>query len=133
MTSVMRRFTSLDISDSDCVRKFTYNSLVLDLLTTYYLPMHATVAGFGVQDPFGDTPSDVHTAVILPVGTNPVSHLKSISAPPSVLGIATMEPLSGAAGIPQLTERNILNKTIAHIECCTRKCCIGHVISAHAG
>ena len=105
MTSVMRRFTSLDISDSDCVHKFTYNSLVLDLLTTYYLPMHTRVAGSGIQDPFGDIPSDVHTAVIFPVGTNPVLHLKSISVPPSVLGTAAKEPLSGAAGIPQLTER----------------------------
>ena len=105
MTSVMRRFTSLDISDSDCVRKFTYNSLVLDLPITYYLPMHKRVAGFGVQVPFGDIPSDVHTAVLLPVGTNPVSHLKIISVPPNVLGTVTMEPLSGAAGIPQLTER----------------------------
>ena len=66
--------------------------------------MHTEVAGFGVQVPFGDIPSDVHTAVILPVGTNPVLHLKIISAPPSVLGTATMEPLSGATGIPQLTE-----------------------------
>ena len=106
MTSVMRRFTSLDISDSDCVRKLTYNSLVLDLLTTYYLPMHTRVGGSGVQVPFGDTPSDdVHTAVLLPVGTNPVLHLKIISVPPSVFGTAAMEPLPGAAGIPQLTER----------------------------
>ena len=82
----------LDISDSDCVRKFTYNSLVLDLLTTFYLPMHATVAGSGVHVPFGDTPSDVHTAVLLPVGTNPVLHLKIISVPPSVFGTAIMEP-----------------------------------------
>ena len=68
--------------------------------------MHTRVAGFGVQVPFGDIPSDVHTAVIFPVGTNPVSHLKSISAPPSVLGTATKEPFSGATGIPQLTEGN---------------------------
>ena len=67
--------------------------------------MHTRVAGSGVQVPFGDTPSDVHTAVLLPVGTNPVSHLKTISIPPNVLGTVTMEPLSGAAGIPQLTER----------------------------
>ena len=67
--------------------------------------MHTRVAGFRIQIPFGDIPSDVHTAVIFPVGTNPVLHLKSISAPPSVLGTATMEPLSGARGIPQVTGR----------------------------
>ena len=69
------------------------------------LPLHTRVAGSGVQVPFGDIPSDVHTAVLFPVGTNPVLHLKIISASPSVLGTATMEPLSGAIGIPQLTER----------------------------
>ena len=71
------------------------------------LPLHTEVAGFGLQVPFGDIPSDAHTAVILPVGTNPVLHLKSISAPPSVLGtaLATMEPFSGATGIRQLTGR----------------------------
>ena len=76
--------------------------------------MHTEVAGFGVQVPFGNTPSDVHTAVILPVGTNPVLHLKSMSVPPSVLGTATMEPLSGATGIPQVTVKkcngNVKNK-----------------------
>ena len=67
--------------------------------------MHTRVAGSGVQVPFGDIPSDVHTAVILPVGTNPVSHLINISVSPSVLGTATMEPFPGAVGIPQLTKR----------------------------
>ena len=67
--------------------------------------MHTEVTGFGVQVPFGDLPSDVHTAVIFPVGTNPVLHLKIISAPLSVLGIVTMEPFSGATGTPQLTWR----------------------------
>ena len=67
--------------------------------------MHTEVAGFGVHVPFGDIPSDVHTVLILPVGTNPVLHLKCISAPSSVLGIATMEPLSGARGISQVTGR----------------------------
>ena len=67
------------------------------------LPMHIRAAGFGVQVPFGEIPSDVHTAVIFPVGTNPVLHLKSISAPPSVLETATMEPFSGEIGIPQVT------------------------------
>ena len=43
--------------------------------------------------------------IILPVGTNPVLHLKSISVPPSVLGTATMEPLPGKVGNPQLTGR----------------------------
>ena len=71
----------------------------------YSLPMHTEVAGFGVQVPFGDLPSDVHTAVIFLVGTNPVLHLKIILAPLNVLGIVTMEPLSGAIGIPQLTGR----------------------------
>ena len=70
--------------------------------------MHTRVAGSGVQVPFGDIPSDVHTAVLFPVGTNPVSHLKIISVPPSVLGTAAMEPLPGAVGIPQLTERREL-------------------------
>ena len=74
--------------------------------------MHTEVAGFGVQDPFDDTPSDVHTAVIFPVGTNPVSHLKCISAPPTVLGTATKEPFSGATGIPQLTEGNEMSTLI---------------------
>ena len=68
--------------------------------------MHTRVAGSGVQVPFGDTPSDVHTAVIFPVGTNPVLHLKIISVPPSVFGTATKEPLSRAVGIPQLTVRS---------------------------
>ena len=65
--------------------------------------MHTRVAGFGVQVPFDDTPSDVHTAIILPIGTNPVLHLKSISAPSSVLGTTTMEPFPEGLGIPQLT------------------------------
>ena len=52
--------------------------------------------------PIGDIPSDVHAAVILPVGTNPVLHLKIISVPPSVLGTVTIKPFSGAVGIPQL-------------------------------
>ena len=68
--------------------------------------MQTRVTGFGVQVPFGDTPSDSHIAVIFPVGTNPVLHLKSIPAPPSVLGTATMEPFTGALGIPQLTKGN---------------------------
>ena len=71
--------------------------------------MHTRVAGSGVQVPFGDIPSDVHTAVIFPVGTNPVSHLKSISVPPSVFGTAAKEPLSGAVGILQLTVRRSNN------------------------
>ena len=40
--------------------------------------MHIRVTGFGLQVPFDDIPSDVHTAVIFPVGTNPVLHLKTI-------------------------------------------------------
>ena len=79
--------------------------------------MHTRVAGFGVQVPFGDIPSDVHTAVIFPVGTNPVSHLKSISVPPSVFGTATMEPFSGATGIPQLTEGNEMSILIWEAKC----------------
>ena len=71
--------------------------------------MHTRVAGFGVQVPLCDTPSDVHTAVIFPVGRNPVLHLKSISVPPSVLGTATMEPFSGATGVLQVTGRNLKN------------------------
>ena len=63
------------------------------------------MAGFGVQVPFGDIPSDVHTAVIFLVGTKPVLHLKIISAPPSVPGTATMKPFPGEVGIPQLTIR----------------------------
>jgi len=65
--------------------------------------MHTRVAGFGVQVPFGDTPSDLHTAVIFPVGTNPVLHLKCISVPPSVLGTATMEPFPGTTRVSQVT------------------------------
>ena len=74
------------------------------LYTQYYLPAQIRVAGSGFQVPSGDTPSDVHTAVIFPVETNPVLHLKSISVPPSVLGTDTMEPFPGAVGIPQLTK-----------------------------
>ena len=86
--------------------------------------MHTRVAGSGVQVPFDDIPSDVHTAVILPVGTNPVLHLKSISAPPSVLGTATMEPFPGATGIPQLTGgKSNANKAwkqyVVMVECCS--------------
>ena len=66
--------------------------------------MHTRVAGSGVQVPFGDTPFDLHIAVIFPVGTNPVSHLKSMSVPPSVLGTFAMEPFPGATGILQLTK-----------------------------
>ena len=72
--------------------------------------MHTRVAGFGVQVPFGDTPSDVHTAVLFPVGTNPVLHLNIISVPRSVLGTFAMEPFPGARGIPQLTEEAIINE-----------------------
>ena len=71
--------------------------------------MHKEVAELGVQVPFGDIPSDVHTAVIFPVGTNPVLHLKIISAPPNVLGTAAMEPFSGVIGTPQLTIRRSNN------------------------
>ena len=85
---------------------YHYKQACQGLGSTHCLPMHTRVAGSGVQVPFGDTPSDVHTAVLLPVGTNPVLHLKSISVPPSVLGTAVMEPLSGAVGIPQLTVRS---------------------------
>ena len=74
--------------------------------------MHTRVAGSGVQVPFGDIPSDVHTAVIFPVGTNPVLHLKSILVPPSVLGTATKEPFSGATGVTQLTEGNEMSTLI---------------------
>ena len=79
--------------------------------------MHTRVAGSGVQVPFGDTPFDLHTAVLFPVGTNPVLHLKSISAPPSVLGTFAMEPFPGAIGIPQLTKRkNSGNRNILKIK-----------------
>ena len=74
--------------------------------------MHTRVAGFGVQVPFGDIPSDVHTAVIFSVGTNPELHLKSISVPPNVLGTATKEPFSGATGVTQLTEGNEMSTLI---------------------
>ena len=84
---------------------YHYKQACQGLGSIHCLPMHTEVAGSGFQVPFGDTPSDVHTAVILPVGTNPVLHLKSILAPPSVLGTATMEPLRGITGIPQLTRR----------------------------
>ena len=72
-----------------------YTSLHRLLPITYYLPMHTRVAGFGVHVPFGDIPSDVHAAVLFPVGTNSMLHLKSISVPPSVLETATMEPFPG--------------------------------------
>ena len=84
--------------------------------------MHTRVAGSGVQVPFGDTPFDLHTAVLFPVGTNPVLHLKSISAPPSVLGTFAMEPFPGAVGIPQLTKgksNTTINVNIILVECCS--------------
>ena len=99
-----------------CITYYTYHLLYSQLATLhlilnlllYYLPVQIRVAGFGFQVPSGETPSDVHTAVIVPVGTNPVLHLKNILAPSSVLGMATMEPLSGARGIPQLTGKNVI-------------------------
>ena len=84
----------------------------MDLYAVYYLPMHTRVAGFGVQVPSGDTPFDLHTAVILPVGTNPVSHLKCISVLLTVLGTFAMEPFPGAVGIPQLTKEKSNQETI---------------------
>ena len=83
---------------------------MVPMVQLLHLPLQTEVAGFGVQVPFGDIPSDVHTAVIVSVGTNPVLHLKSISVPPSVFGTATMEPFPGATGIPQLTGRRIDDK-----------------------
>ena len=81
--------------------------------------MHTRVAGSGVQVPFGDIPSDTHTVLILPVGTNPVSHLKSMSVPPSVLGTFAMEPFPGAVGIPQLTKgKNSGNRNILETITC---------------
>ena len=76
--------------------------VLLDQHTTNLL-MHTRVAGSGIYVQFGDIPSDVHTGVIFPVGTNPVSHPKSISVQPSVLGTATMEPLPGTTDVPQVT------------------------------
>ena len=61
-------------------------------------PMHPRPAGSGFH-----LPSIPHTALILPTGTNPGLHLKNISAPSSVLWYASMEPLSGVLGLPQLT------------------------------
>ena len=92
----------------------------LDVIVVYYLPMHTEVVGFGVHVPFGDIPSDVHTALILPAGTNPVLHLKSISAPPSALGTATMETLPGEVGITQLTGRKCSGNMTTSLE--TRNC-----------
>ena len=84
--------------------------------------MHTREAGSGVQVPFGDIPSDTHTVLILPVGTNPVSHLKIMSVPPSVLGTFAMEPFPGAVGIPQLTKgksNTTLIVNIILVECCS--------------
>jgi len=42
-------------------------------------PLHTRSAGSGVQVPTPDTPSgDIQVALILPAGTNPGLHLKSI-------------------------------------------------------
>ena len=45
-----------------------------------FLHVHSVVAGSGFH-----LLSDVHTALILPAGTNPGLHLKNISAPSVVL------------------------------------------------
>ena len=47
--------------------------------------------------------SAVHTALILPAGTNPGLHLKNISVPSSVFRYGSMEPFVGEVGPLQLT------------------------------
>ena len=61
--------------------------------------MHTKVAGSGLH-----LPSAPHTAVLFPAGINSGLHLKNISAPSVVFWYASMEPLSGVMGLPQLTE-----------------------------
>ena len=85
--------------------KFTCTITVL-----WNSPMQTRVAGFGVQVPFGDTPSDVHTAVIFAVGTNPV--LYTPEEYPSTTQCAWdshNEPFSGVTGVLQVTGRNLKN------------------------
>ena len=59
--------------------------------------VHTRAAGSEVQ-----LPSAVHTALILPAGTNPGLHMKIISAPSSVLWYGSTTPFSGAVGSLQL-------------------------------
>ena len=68
-------------------------------------PLQMRVEGSGFQIPVTDSPSDVQFALILPAGTNPVSHMKNVLAPTSVPEIRTMEPFRGPVGISQLTGR----------------------------
>ena len=60
--------------------------------------VHTRLAGSGFH-----LPSVVHTALILPAGTNPGLHLKNISAPPVVVRYESMEPFVGEVGPLQLT------------------------------
>jgi len=71
------------------------------------LALHVRLAGFGVQLPLTDIPSDVQFALIVPGGTNPGSHMKDITAPTSVLEIFPMKPFRGAVGNPQLTTEQL--------------------------
>ena len=63
--------------------------------------VHTRVAGSGFHLPFA-----LHTPLIFPAGTNPGLHLKNISVPSSVSWYASMEPLPGITGCPQLTGKS---------------------------
>ena len=68
-------------------------------------PEHTRVAGSGFH-----IPSPVHTALLLPAGTNPGLHLKIILAPSVVSWYVSMEPFSEVVGTPQLTgNKNVVS------------------------
>ena len=69
--------------------------------------VHTRVAGSGFH-----LPSALHTALILPAGTNPGLHLKNISAPSVVFWYASMKPFLATLGSPQLTGESRLMKVI---------------------
>ena len=62
------------------------------------------MAGSGVQ-----LPSDAHTAVIFPAGTNPGLHPNTILVPADVFLYVPMEPFVGTVGSPQLAGRKEIN------------------------
>ena len=78
-----------------------WNGLQKYVITCYISPLHTRSAGSGIQL----LVDDIQVALILPAGTNPELHLKTIWAPPTVLMLCmfSMIPFSEAVGIPQST------------------------------
>ena len=79
----------------------------MSIQSLFYSHVHTRVAGSGLH-----LPSAPHSALILPAGTNPGLHLKNISASSVVIWYASMEPLPGTVGSPQLAEESRLMVTI---------------------